>query len=78
MSVKAFIKAHAILAELREMGQPLASFRLYVDGSGTLTLDKTPSVDVQDFAECYLRSKRWGWDSDGYATLTTYGGLLDD
>ena len=75
---RAFVKAARILKELRERGESQVSFTLYSDASGSLTLSRNPGPLVREFAECYLHSKRWGWDPDGYATLTTCGGLLDE
>ena len=75
---RAFAKAARILKELREMGEPLASFTLFSDGSGSLTLSRNLTPEVKRFAEFYLNSVRWGVDDDGRRTLTTCEGLLDD
>lgn len=74
---RAFVKAQRLLKELREMGQPLASFTLYSDSSGYLTI-RTPSEEVRAFVVHYLRSTRWNPDTEnGYVRLMTCHGLLN-
>ena len=75
---RAFVRAQRILQELREMGESQASFTLYSDASGSLTLSRNPGPLVQEFAEYYLKSARWERDAEGHAVLTTCHGLLEE
>lgn len=74
----AFLKASRVLTELREMEYTLASFTLYSDGSGVLTLPMETHPmddDIAEFLEFILGSSRWGRNEHGDLTLTTCYGL---